>query len=312
MLFGAGTAAAAPCDRLLTGKTVQQALEDVATHRNHAVYAWHMDKSLPEKLSKITPWLPSQKRLKIFDIGTGTGSVASALAESFPDSLVTGIDLSSEMIELARKQPRRVNLRFRQAEAGTSFASEADVAIYSSLLHEVYSYNGDSMNAVAAALRTAYSSLKPGGRVIVRDFIRPEDGHRQVRLTHRKADVPEGSSSFADFARQFGRAVPMRVVRETNSSVVYETDLQSAYEYIYRKDYRNNWKAELRERYGFWNESEARSLLTAAGFSVLHFERLNNPWIVTNRLTGKVKLQDVESGRILPYPDYQLLIVGVK
>ena len=40
----------------------------------------------------------------VLDLGTGTGVVARALAERYPDARVVGIDLSPGMIEAARRQ----------------------------------------------------------------------------------------------------------------------------------------------------------------------------------------------------------------
>lgn len=39
---------------------------------------------------------------RILEVGTGTAAGAAAIAERFPDAEVTGVDLSSEMIERAR------------------------------------------------------------------------------------------------------------------------------------------------------------------------------------------------------------------
>jgi ubiquinone/menaquinone biosynthesis C-methylase UbiE len=41
---------------------------------------------------------------RVLDLGTGTGFVAKALAERYPEAEVVGIDLSPEMIDQARRQ----------------------------------------------------------------------------------------------------------------------------------------------------------------------------------------------------------------
>ena len=48
--------------------------------------------------------LPQKTQLKILDIATGTGDVAFRLHELFPSALITGIDLSDGMLEIARKK----------------------------------------------------------------------------------------------------------------------------------------------------------------------------------------------------------------
>lgn len=96
----------------------------------------------------------------------------------------------------------------------------------------------------------------------------------------------------------------------TNQSC--ETDLGSAYEYMFRKDFHQNWQAELKERFGFWTEAEAVAQLSQAGFKVERHEKIKNEWIETNRLKGKVALYDNKTGEKIDYPDYQIILVGKK
>jgi ubiquinone/menaquinone biosynthesis C-methylase UbiE len=59
-------------------------------------------------------------RGRILDLGTGTGVVARALAERYPEADVIGVDLSPAMIEEARRtQPAQVaaRLRFKVGDA---------------------------------------------------------------------------------------------------------------------------------------------------------------------------------------------------
>lgn len=48
--------------------------------------------------------LPNKDSYKILDIATGTGDVAFRLHELLPSSLITGIDLSEGMLEIARRK----------------------------------------------------------------------------------------------------------------------------------------------------------------------------------------------------------------
>ncbi|MES2769275.1 MAG: methyltransferase domain-containing protein [Bdellovibrionota bacterium] len=270
-----------------------------------------MDKTMQEKLSLILPWLPSAGRPEIVDVGTGTGNLAGAVAKMYPHAQVIGIDLSPEMIEIAKTQNNFQNLTFRLVAAHTPFSKESSAAIYSSILHEIYSYSGDSLEAVRSALSVANQSLMKGGRIIIRDFIQPSNGDKVVILVHNKSDmVPE--NTFQNFAQNFGRKVPFKVIAETADSISYETNLASAYEYIFRKDYHANWDVELNEKYGFWTREEALSLLQGSGFRILKYEELDNAWILANRIEGKVKIIDPATKEDIPIPKYQTIIAAEK
>lgn len=61
---------------------------------------------------KITKKLQSRgfSSGRILDAGCGTGAACLVLASSFPDSAVTGIDLSDSMLEIARKDAANARL----------------------------------------------------------------------------------------------------------------------------------------------------------------------------------------------------------
>ena len=59
-------------------------------------------------LWEIARYLPQEKRLRILDVGTGTGFLACLLAAE--GHTVTGIDLTQEMISRAKKFAKTVNV----------------------------------------------------------------------------------------------------------------------------------------------------------------------------------------------------------
>lgn len=58
--------------------------------------------------------LPSKDNLKILDVATGTGDVAFRLHSLLPNALITGIDLSEGMLEVARKKLSQMQLKERE------------------------------------------------------------------------------------------------------------------------------------------------------------------------------------------------------
>jgi SAM-dependent methyltransferase len=103
---------------------------------------------------------------RLLDVGTGTGTLALAALERFPHVVVTGIDPSSAMLEIARREARkrlppaaRTRLRLEVAPAAKlPFpAGSFDVAVSSFVLQLVPSR--------AAALREARRVLRRGGQI---------------------------------------------------------------------------------------------------------------------------------------------------
>lgn len=265
-----------------------------------------------EKERAIAPWIPGHRNGEIVDVGMGTGSLALQLAVKLPRLRVVAVDACPEMLRVARgTTPRPSNLEFRSGFAEQPQTSRAAAVVFCSVLHEVYSYNGGSLLSVANALKAAYESLVPGGRVIVRDFVRPLDDRRKVILRHWIEDIRQGHD-FCAFWRRFWGPVALDGIWGDLSAMRYSTDLGSAYEFIARKDFHRFWCRELRERYGFWDRGEAETLVLDAGFRILHAELMRSEWVERRSLAGKIQLLDAETRAPVAFPTRHLLLVAEK
>jgi SAM-dependent methyltransferase len=81
--------------------------------------------------------VPAPRR--VLDLGTGTGVVALALAERYPEAAVVGIDLSPGMIEEARRKVppelvRRVEFEVGDASALASPDGDFDLVVLSNMI----------------------------------------------------------------------------------------------------------------------------------------------------------------------------------
>ncbi len=102
---------------------------------------------------------------KVLDIGSGPGLLASAMAElTGPSGEVCGVDISSELLQLAAERYRHVHhLKFLHADA--SSLPFPDACFDAVVVTQVLEYLQD----VRSALREMHRVLRPGGRVLILD-----------------------------------------------------------------------------------------------------------------------------------------------
>jgi ubiquinone/menaquinone biosynthesis C-methylase UbiE len=107
----------------------------------------------------------------VVDVGAGTGTFAIALAAARPDAAVIAVDGDEQALALARAKfgAERVEWRAGLAGALPVEAGWADAVVMSLLLHHL------DPAAKTEALTEAARVLRPGGRLHVADWGRPQD-----------------------------------------------------------------------------------------------------------------------------------------
>ena len=109
----------------------------------------------------------------VLDIGTGTGAVALQAASLVGSSgQVTGVDISTEMLDLARQRAAQLNLgnlTFLPSSAETMQATDASFDAVLASLSLMYVIDR------AAAARECARVLRPGGRFVAAVWANPEE-----------------------------------------------------------------------------------------------------------------------------------------
>jgi SAM-dependent methyltransferase len=295
---------------------------------------------------------------KIADEGCADGALMVRLAESFRDSDIIGIDITGEFIS-------RVEERQRAGEFGNSFVytyqrnllqpifepNSISTTICNSTLHELWSY-GDQANSVRGYLKEKFKQLTPGGRLVIRDVVGPEnkydtvflklsniDGHNidsadEEKLRAADTQLLSTESRFFRFALDFLADLRTQGRRGASTTLQYEKvnrkgtqyiklSLKDAVEYLSRKDYHDNWNSEMNEEFAFWDITEWKIELEKVGFTIIHDNQAVprfsgsyvNEWILRNRLQScSTFFTENSAGQLveLPHPVTNMILVGEK
>ena len=196
---------------------------------------------------------------KVLEIGPGGGVILDLLEKRFPTSKIIGVDVSAMVVEAleARRELEKRKWSVIEADAfelEKHFeAGSVDTVILCSLLHEIYSYveyevaPGERrkfrLESVRDLIRSTYATLKPGGRIIIRDGIMPPDEPRIIEFHD-----PDGAEFFKLFAEQFeGRTIHGEWLTETRLRLSAPDAMEFLYCYTWGPE---SFPYEVREQYG--------------------------------------------------------------
>lgn len=107
---------------------------------------------------------------RILDIATGTGAVPFALLDQEPAAKITGIDLSEDMLQVARSKDPKGDIQFVQADASKlPFEDNSfDSVTTSFALHDM------PLDIRNAAIQEMLRVLAPSGTIVIMDYHLPE------------------------------------------------------------------------------------------------------------------------------------------
>ena len=325
--------------------------------RNYSVYAQQMGHQEIINI-KYDDVKKAIKPGKIVDEGCADGALLAKIAQDFPDSDLLGIEITGEFIARAKERQRAgefggsyVHFHQRNLMDNIFDPGSIDTTICNSTLHELWSY-GEGEKTVKHYLHRKFQQLRPGGRLIIRDVVDPQDKEREIYLWCNSKDgdseedyldFPESKdlaqhleklstyARFPHFRQDFLAHKRDHSQRDTQVTFkerkigtrkYYRLPLKDAVEFMTHKDYVENWKSEMHEEFAFWNFKEWKNALQEVGFSIMenpnHPESnsrvYTNPWIAQQRWKGKVELYKPEGTRmkLIECPPTTMILVGEK
>lgn len=143
------------------------------------------DKAVEAALLKLVGKRPFQAML---DLGTGTGRLLEIFAPLYRRGI--GIDMSREMLSVARANLDRAGVSNAQVRQGDIFAPPVERDAFDLVtIHQVLHYLDDPGRAIAEAARL----LRPSGRLVIVDFaphalefLRDEHAHQRLGFSDRQ------------------------------------------------------------------------------------------------------------------------------
>jgi SAM-dependent methyltransferase len=247
---------------------------------------------------------------KVLDIGPGGGVLLDLLEERMPGVTPVGIDISSNVIEALQQRKQREGRRWEVLQGDALNlkdyveAGSVDTVIFSSILHELYSYvpfGGVKFNhdTVAAALRSAFDVLSPGGTIIIRDGIMTEPVTDRRRVRFLEAD---GMMWLERYAKDFqGRLIEFERLDDREVLMSVNDVMEFLYTYTWGAE---AYVHEVQEQFGYFTPSAyvafiERTLGAAANIEVFrHYlqegytEALQERVVVMNGQGETVSLPD--------------------
>jgi len=294
---------------------------NITETRNYNSYARGMDNAIEFKFKDIKPFIIEGK---IVDVGCGTGALVNLLAKKFQESDIIGVEATRKFYEYCKLQdyPNPFVYFYRRNILNQNFKEDSiNSFVYSSILHEIYSYIG--VAALRKALRNTFTQLAPKGRIIIRDVVGPNQKKKKVYMKLNEKDGKEKGkidqlstySKFFRFTKDFKpRKIKFKKKKIDGHNFVL-LNLQDAYEYFSKMSYTDNWESEMREEFGFWNFSEWCKELKQIGFKKVEGSRsFSNPHIVERKYKGKVSLFEKKGNKLInfDYPPTNMILVGEK
>jgi tRNA (cmo5U34)-methyltransferase len=175
-----------------------------------------------EKLMQSYVLFPKDKKVKILELGSGTGQWASRMLKQFPNAHYNGVDFSENMLALAshnlRSYADRVNLQNLDLNKDTltgrydliysSFAIHhvENKQIFFKLIHKLLKRKGQFLyiDVTRAQSRNLEKIFMESWKNFMRDSECPNNRIRKIINDHLEHDIPETVENQLKFLRSVG------------------------------------------------------------------------------------------------------------
>lgn len=252
---------------------------------------------------------------RLVDVGSGSGILLNLLEERYPNKTIIGTDVSSAVIETLKKKKAKEKHSWEVEEHNfvDSCFSPCSTIIFSSILHEIYSYtdgeNGKfDIESVKRALKNAYESIVSGGRILIRDGVKTASS--ETCLLQIK--TPEAKEFFDNYCRDFkGLKEYDRgniTVEDTQEGTLVVADINFIREFMYTLTWGpESYFNEVKEQFGYFTIEEFVSFFRELGAKILVAESYFEKDYQVH-LEPMITLMN-EKKELIHYPDSNCFII---
>lgn len=260
----------------------------------------------------------------IIDAGCSQGTMTYAMSSLNPQHRITGLDINPLILENAAKNYKRDNLDFRQANLFEKFAPDnsVDAIINSFVLHEIYSASLYNERLIPKLLERQYEALKENGYILIRDYVLPSS-FEYVLLEIKDKGVSSTdlmkmsesdlliwysertrSNHEIDAAGFFIEELPPNYP----STRLFRLPIKWAYEFILRKDDRENLEQFVTKEYAFYTEQEYRREMRGLGARIVYSAPHWDEGFMKTRYDGKIRMYREDGTSMGPPPTSHIIV----
>lgn len=283
---------------------------------NEDKYLKTMNDSADSTKSSIADYVTGHT---LVDVGSGGGIMLDLLEEKYKDLHIIGTDISTNVIETLEKKKReehhRWDVRKHNFVDGPFTEQNADTVIFSSILHEIYSYTDTDLGkfnlaSVKTALKNAYASIPSGGRIVIRDGVKtPGDDLLSVHFLSE-----EGFAFFLNYQKDF-KGLPDITENRPHSidrkNLTVTGDVNFMREFLYTYTWGNeSYSHEVQEQFGYFTLEEFVAFFRSLGARIVEARQFLEPGYEEH--LGKLVRLSNASGAPAAFPYSNCIVVAEK
>ena len=279
---------------------------------NYQRYLKRMTESMKCSTKGLIPLLAKNSN-NILDVGCGSGVMLKALEEENPKATLTGLDLN---IDAIKSLEANSNWKLYHMDFMDLKDVKFDTIIFSSILHEISSYNSDLNKRfteipIKEAFIKSNELLEDNGSVIVRDGLlsSKEDRNNKRIITFTDKNESKWLYKFKEDFRGFDKLdIDTEIIQiEDNKYVVSEGFLKEFLcTYTWGEE---SYPREINERFGILTKDEWLSLLKETGFKIETVIESKEEY--EKYLSSKINIIN-EDGSLYEYPNMSIIVKAQK